>query len=234
MNTTPDKHDTLPGPHERHLLRKHNNPLFGDKQITLTDDLLKKARQKDRNFSLQYQREFHDLLEKTAALKPNEESDVILGLKERLDRLYEMSAAIADESDELRPMIKKLLQVIMAAVRKGAGNDFQAQNELDQEELAREAHFKLLESPLVADLLNPESPIESDELTATLLSAEKNDLLLAIQIFDEAQLLLVLNEAEKILAQQNLPEQFRAQTEESQRLIRDYVVMLQNNRVNVD
>jgi hypothetical protein len=89
----------------------------------------------------------------------------------------------------------------MAAVRRGAGNDFQAHQELDQEDTAREAHFTLLESKLVADLLQPNSPIHTDELIPTLLSASKEELQLALQILDEMQLLMILSEGAKLLEQ---------------------------------
>jgi hypothetical protein len=84
----------------------------------------------------------------------------------------------------------------MQSVWKGAGNDTLAHQELEQEEIARQAHFELLESPLVADLLDPESPIAQDELLPSLLSAEQADFEAAITLFDSAQLEALLNQAE--------------------------------------
>ena len=49
-------------------------------------------------------------------------------------------------------------------------------------------HFRLLEHPLVADLLAPDSPIGPDELAPTLLSESKPAVRAAIELFDEAQL----------------------------------------------
>lgn len=218
-----------PSSHERHLLRKVNSPLFNDGQIDLSDDLLRTAQNKDRNFQIEYQKEFHDVLEQTVALKPNEESDVILKLKERLDKLYEMSAAIADKQDDIRPAIVQLLQVIMATIRKAAGNDTQAQDKLDQEEMAREAHFKLLESSLVADLLNPNSPIDSAELTPTLLSVEKNDLQLAIQILDQTQLLVLVNDAETILDKLKQSGEHKSRAENNLAVIKGHIDFLNAN-----
>jgi hypothetical protein len=77
----------------------------------------------------------------------------------------------------------------------------QAHSELDQEEMAREAHFALLDAPLVADLLNPASPIHPDELVPTLLSADKDELQLALQMFDEVQLLAILSQGAALLEQ---------------------------------
>jgi hypothetical protein len=77
----------------------------------------------------------------------------------------------------------------------------QAHQELDQEESAREAHFALLDAALVADLLSPNSPIHPDELVPTLLSADKDELQVALQMFDEVQLLAILNQGAALLEQ---------------------------------
>ena len=52
--------------------------------------------------------------------------------------------------------------------------------ELEQERQARSAHYQLLEYPLVADLLDPQSPIAADDLTATLLSSSADELRAAL------------------------------------------------------
>jgi hypothetical protein len=117
-------------------------------------------------------------------------------LKERLDQAYETACRLADDQTPNKEAIKKLVEVIMQSVWKGAGNDTLAHQELEQEEIARQAHFELLESPLVADLLDPESPIAQDELLPSLLSAEQADFEAAITLFDSAQLEALLNQAE--------------------------------------
>jgi hypothetical protein len=189
-----------PGSHERHLLRKAGNPLFAD-AIELNDDTLLAAQQRDHEELTAFHAEFRSLLEATTAMAGNVDSEVILQLKDRLDQTYELAATVAEDQSKAKEAIHKLLRYIMAAVRQGAGSDFQAHQELDQEEAAREAHFTLLESKLVADLLNPHSPIHTDELIPTLLSSSKDELQLALQIFDEMQLLMVLSEGAKLLEQ---------------------------------
>ncbi len=191
-----------PGSFERHLLRKIENPLFIDPP-ELTDDTLEEAQRQDHDIIVQFTQVFKETLEQTIALKGNEESEVILGLKDKLDKLYEQASAIGDEQSKARKGIVKLLQVIMLSIRKGAGNDAHAHQELDQEEQAREAHFSLLKSPLVADLLNPASPIQKDELAAVLLSADKDDLALAVQLFDQEQIQMVINQSTDLIAHLN-------------------------------
>lgn len=187
-----------PGSHERHLLRKVANPLF-ENALVLDDDNLLDAQRRDHDELVAFQAEFHQLLEAATTLKGTVESDVVLQLKDRFDRAYETASHLMDDQTPAKQAIRKLLSFIMVAVRQGAGNDAQAHHELDQEEMAREAHFSLLDSTLVADLLNPESPIQPDELIPTLLSSSKDELQLALQIFDEVQLLAMLTDGAKRL-----------------------------------
>lgn len=188
-----------PGSFERHLLRKLNNPLFA-RPTELNDETLEEAQRKDHDILVAFMQEFQKTLTETVQLKGNEESEVVLGLKDRLDKLYEQSSAVGDDQTKVRDGIVKLLEVIMASVRKGAGNDAHAQQELDQEEEARRAHFALLESSLVADFLNPDSPIEEDELVPVLLSADKDDLALVLQIMDEQQIEIIINQAASLVS----------------------------------
>ncbi|MEW8459567.1 MAG: hypothetical protein AB2653_04590, partial [Candidatus Thiodiazotropha endolucinida] len=92
--------------------------------------------------------------------------------------------------------IKKLVEVIMRSVWKGSGNASLAHQELEQEEIARRAHYELLESPLVADLLDPESPIAQDELLPALLSADQAEFEAAVTLFDPVQLKALLTQVE--------------------------------------
>lgn len=185
-----------PGSHERHLNRKHQNPIFDENQTELDQLSMLEAQEQDHEILINFHKEFQDAIQKTINLKPNEESDVILEIKDNLDKLYEKSCLVADDQSETKEALIMLVGIIMTSIRKGAGDDKQAHQELDQEEAARSAHHKMLESKLVADLLDPESPILKEELTPTLLSAEKDDLAMAVQLFDEDQLELIIKDSE--------------------------------------
>ncbi len=188
-----------PGAFERHLIRRANNPLFAGRASEINNDSLMQAQQKDHEILQQFMLDFRDVMGKAISLKQNEESDVILQIKDTLDKLYAQSVVVADDQTRVKQSIKKLLAVVMAAVRKGAGDDAHALQELDQEEQARKLHFEFLQSTLVADILDPDSPIENDDLLPTLLSATKDDLALACQLFDEEQIKYLLAEGEKLL-----------------------------------
>ncbi|MEW8052244.1 MAG: hypothetical protein AB2792_08465 [Candidatus Thiodiazotropha sp.] len=185
-----------PGRHERHLQRKYENPLFPEAARLLTQEQLTEAQRLDHEELVANIGDLRSLVGEAVALGPHEQSDVILRLKERLDKAYETACRLADDQTPNKEAIKKLVEVIMRSVWKGSGNDTVAHQELEQEETARQAHYELLESSLVADLLDPESPIAQDELLPALLSADRADFEAALTLFDPAQLETLLSQAE--------------------------------------
>ena len=196
MKFIPSQH---PGAFERHLIRREKNPLFEERQTLINSDSLMEAQKKDHEILQKFMLDFREVMSQTVSFKANEDSEIILKVKDKLDKLYATSVSIADDQNKVRESIKKLLTIIMKSVRKGAENDTHALQELDQEDMAREANFAFLESKLVADILDPDSPIENEDLIATLLSASKDDLALANQLFDKEQLTYILTEAESLL-----------------------------------
>ena len=77
--------------------------------------------------------------------------------------------------------------------------DIQAHSKLEMEVQARESHFVLLEQPVIVDLLNPQSPIEEDELVPTLLSESSAGLALAMQLFGPEQQAILVKLAQELL-----------------------------------
>ncbi|MGB1110801.1 MAG: hypothetical protein ACPG4N_10625 [Gammaproteobacteria bacterium] len=183
-----------PGPRERHLKRQHRNPLFKDVGM-ITQKQVNLARQEDLAELESFTEALQALVKEAMELKPNVESDVVLGLKERADKLYEQAAGLGGKLDSEMEALKKLTAVIMASVRRGAGVDPTALNELDQEDQARQDHYALLRYPLVADLLRPDSPIGREHLVASLLTAETDELRAAIRLFEPEQAGELLDEA---------------------------------------
>ena len=190
-----------PGAFERHLIRRNKNPLFGDRQTEITSESLQEMQKKDHEILQQFMLDFKKAMTEAISFQSNEDSEVILGVKDSLDKLYGVAACIGDDQTRIKESIKKLLGIIMQSVRKGAEGDPKALQELEQEDQAREANFRFLESQLVADILDSDSPIEDVDLVPTLLSASKDDLALASQLFDKDQINYILVEGSKLLTQ---------------------------------
>jgi hypothetical protein len=139
-----------------------------------------------------FRESFRALVQKAIDLPPDAGSDQVLALKEDLERHYEEACGLPDEHVDEKNAIAKLIGLISTAVRRATGGDPLAQRELQDEEEARAIHFRLLEHPLAADILHPQSPIGPAELTPSVLSATPGEVDAVLEIFDAAQLMELL------------------------------------------
>jgi hypothetical protein len=176
-----------PGRHERHFRRKLDNPLFPRPiQEFSNEDLLDVQRQ-DHEELLSFLRSLRQLVGQAVVLQPNEDTQVILDLKAELEKHYEQACGLADNQSANKQAITQLIDVIMATVQRNAAGDALAEQELREEALARRTHFSLLESTLVADLLHPQSVIQTDELAPVFLTDPEDDVRPAMELFDVEQ-----------------------------------------------
>jgi len=211
----PLRFSTFPGKRERHLLRKQHNPLFPEAQRTVTPAQLEEAQRLDHEELVAFISAFRALVHEAMRLPDNADSELILSIKERLDQTYEQAARMVDDQHEIQQGVEKLVAVVMQAVRKGAGNDKVALQELADEEAARTAHYALLAYPLVADLLDPDSVIEEHELLPSLLSSSPEALQAACSLFDRAQIEALAETGKQLLEQTaDIPEEAKARLQE--------------------
>jgi len=208
-----------PGARERHLKRQYQNPLFTEEQRNFDEPRLSGARYMDEQEEAEFIKHFHSLLAEVAELKPNEESEKMLDLKSRLDQCYEQCSGLAGKRENEKQAITQLVIVIMNAIRKEAQGDAEAEQNLYEEELARNTHYQLLANPLVADLLRPRSPIAQDQLIATLLSESEEAINAAFQLFDKEHQQLILQQAQRLLADKQAEELPQAQQRLEQMVI---------------
>lgn len=200
-----------PGVRERHLRRKFQNPLFAEDIVTELD--IVEARKKDAEEVDQFMNHFRDLVQQVLELDSNADAEVVLKLKEQLDKSYEQCAGLAGDQSEIKTMIKGLLTSIMRAMWKGVGQDFQAQSKLENEENARESHFTLLEYTLVGDLIRPDSSIPEVDLVPVLLSESADNVRMAMQIFEPQQQIMLVQMARELLAKIELDDEKKSEAE---------------------
>lgn len=188
-----------PGRRERHLRRRHRNPLFAwpPKEV-MPEDLLA-AQKADHEEMEAFRDSFRVLVQRAIDLPPNAGSDEVLALKEELERHYEQSCGLPEDHAKEREAIAKLIGLITRAVRRAAGSDPLAQQELQDEEAARAIHFRLLQQPLVADILHPESPVGTNELAPSVLSASGEEVDALLEVFDAGQLTLLAVQCRELL-----------------------------------
>ena len=185
------------GRRERMLKRQFENPLFGEIKIEPFD--IQEARRQDSDEVENFINDFRDLVQQVTDLKPSADAELVLNLKESLDKIYETSAGLAGDQVEIREMIKRLLSMMMQSMWKAVGNDAMGISKLEMEEQARQAHFALLEHPFMADLLSPDSVIDETLMVPCLLSEQAEVVILAVQLFDPEQQQLVYQRGEELL-----------------------------------
>ena len=188
-----------PGRRERHLRRRHENPLFAWPPQEVEPEALLAAQRADHEEMESFRADFRDLIQRAVNLPADADSDTVLGLKQDLERCYEQSFGLPEDHARERVALRKLIDLIMKAVRRSAGSDPLARQELADEEQAREIHFRLLEQPLVADLLHPESHIAPEELAPTLLSASAEELEAALELFDLTQVEALAQDSARLI-----------------------------------
>ncbi|MBT5229219.1 MAG: hypothetical protein HOM11_02970 [Methylococcales bacterium] len=176
----------LPGCWERHCQRKYKNPLFADAN-SITVELVGQAQAKDLAELESFDKTFQDVLEKAVALPAHAQSDVVLGLKEQIDKLYESSATLLGDQTDKQKALLKLTEVVMKVIKTGADTDTFAVGQLEQETTARELHVKMLKHHVIADLLREESPIQPEELAAVVLIETPDAIKSLVTLFDDDQ-----------------------------------------------
>jgi hypothetical protein len=188
-----------PGRRERHLKRRFKNRLFPEDARRVDQAAVNQAREQDEQELLAFSKAYQQVLKTIAELSGNVDSQIILDLKDRIDRLYEQVCGLGGDRSSERDGLTRLHRVISQAIRDGASADPQAMAKLDEEAQAHELHWKLLDHAIVADLLYPDSPINPDELIPALLSEDADAFANAITIFDDNQRQVVLAHALKLL-----------------------------------
>ena len=187
----------MAGRRERMLKRQFENPLFGE--IDIEPFAIQDARREDSAEVETFINEFRDLVKQVTELQPSADADIVLKLKESLDKAYEASAGLAGDQSEIREMIQRLLSMMMQSMWKAVGNDAMGISKLEMEEQARQAHFALLEHPFIADLLAPDSVINEALMVPSLLSESAQTVMLAVQLFDPEQQQLVYQQGVELL-----------------------------------
>lgn len=219
----------FPGIHERQYLRMVKAAeLFS---IEPDELMLVQAKANDQALLEPFMSELQKVLERAANFKPNEESDVLLAVKADIDRLYNACCSLPEDQSDIKKYLANLIETIMQSIRKGAEGDERALLELAEETEARKAHFELLESDLIVDLLSDESVIEKEQLLPTLLSADKSDLAQAVQLFDQEQTRQLIAQGRELLNKLgSKPSETLKQANQSLEFIEGYLVFLEQNQ----
>lgn len=186
-----------PGSHERHLRRKVNNPLFGD--LVITQEEIHEVRAKDEREHELFMEEFQAIAKDASTLDASVDGEVLIELKSRLEKNYEASCYIMGNQAEIRQGLSRLIDSIMTSLLHASQQEEDAYKKLVDEKAARAIHFELLTHAFIADLIRPESPIQSEELMPALLSEPEKVVQAAVSLFTGEQLVFICDHGNKML-----------------------------------
>jgi hypothetical protein len=189
-----------PGRRERHLRRRHGNPLFAWPAEEVAPLDLLEAQRADHEEMEAFRDALQVLVQRALDLPPNAGSDLVLALQQDLERHYEQACGLAEDHSRERAALRRLIDLTAKAIRRASGTDTLAQSELAAGEEARTIHFRLLDQPLVADLLHPQTPISPEELLPSLLTATPAELAAALELFDPDQVRELAAQGQALLA----------------------------------
>jgi len=205
-----------PGAYEQHLQRKYNNPLFPASQQQFLQAEIEQARQRDQQDLQAFMEDFQETVNQAAALSGSVDSEVVLDLKQNLERLYVTSSSLAGDLGAIQDALLKLIRVCMQTIRQGASDDVIALRKLDEEEQARTVYFAMLESPLVAELMRGDDIIQLNELVPTVLSLDLGQLTAVLALFEPEYLEQLILQTRDFIA--TLPPDVQEQTLVEQKL----------------
>lgn len=188
---------TKPGPRERQLQRKLNNPLFS--ASTITQQNIQTAQQQDQVAMQQFMEQFRELVQRAVKLDKNVESDVILLLKAQLEQQYAVCTGLAGQPAAIQDALKKLITAISSSLRATSKEDADALEKLSKDEEHTALHLHLCDHLIVSDILNPDEIISNDEQIPTLLNESEDGLRAALALFPPERLKLMVDEGKALL-----------------------------------
>jgi hypothetical protein len=188
-----------PGHHERRLRRMHNNPLFAGAGVSVDAEAVATAAKQDSDDVDEFMTKLRELLQEAVDLPAEVDTDTLVALKERLEKAYSRCVSLAGDQSAVLQALKNLIGRMVDALRDAAGNDPIAEQNLDDEEIARSHFFALHDHVIVADLMRGDSAILPAELAPTLLSEDPAALDAALGLFSAEQLVSLSKQARTLV-----------------------------------
>ncbi len=187
-----------PGPRERQLQRKLNNPFFGPTNH-ITQTMVAWAQAQDQIALDQFMLRFRELVQSAARLDKNVEGEVILVLKAQLEQQYAVCCGLPGQPHAVRDAIEKLITTIHSTLRITSKNDPHALEKLNTDEEHTLLHLQLCEHQIVSDILNPDSIIPEEEQTPALLNESGDALQAALTLFPPERIRAMIAEGKALL-----------------------------------
>jgi len=170
------------GSFERHLQRRHQNPLFPVQRQKVTAAELAIARDRDARDAREVKQEFLDLLKFIDRLPSQITSSEFKDLRKRIDDLTRKAIGVGGEVTEIAPELEELRAVVIESWEKGleaSPTDIEA---LQKAEQLYHRGASLFHNPLVVQMTRRDSPIPPEETVPTILSEDITSISVAMEI----------------------------------------------------
>lgn len=195
---------TQPGPRERQLQRRYNNPLFGVDAIVahqpISQAQVKQAQLDDQQAVQEFMVQFRELMQRVVALDKNIDSDAILLIKAQLEQQYALCVGMQGDSAAVQAATRKLIHTISATLRNASKGDPHALEKLKDDEEHTALHLQLCQHAIVSDILNPDEVFAESELVPSLLGESEDALQAALALFPPERVHEMAEEGKALLA----------------------------------
>jgi len=166
-----------PGAHERHLQRRHGNPLFEEPRRIVTAADVYYARVKDAQALQELRRDTSEVYQaiKNYDLGPLWSSE-LNGFREKLDEIADHLDAIGGPTASLRSLIAELRETVIEMWRAMLGSNSDGLAALDAGEAASAERKAFRRSPWICQVLAKGGSIPPEEVIPSLLSEPVEDI----------------------------------------------------------
>lgn len=174
-----------PGAWERHIIRRHEFPMFFLDQAAPGMRELAQAQLLDKSELAQLETELAQLVSRCTEISESADIDVIRAIKTDLDRCYDSACGMGADLNEQKEALTLLNEVITTAIRRTLRDDDEhARLLLIKQESVRMRHLTRLNYPIVCDLLREVSSIPAQELAAAMLCETDEAFTVALEVLD--------------------------------------------------
>ena len=198
MNLSPN-FSKKPGCWEQQLIRRSNNPLFPESARTVVQHQVVEARERDGEEQQQFKKQFQSLVHKVSTLPDKAEAEQLLTLTDQLDHCYTQCMNLCTPQPQEQKALTQLITLFENTLLKHADEESAFLQQVQQASSERKLLHKALQSPIVAAMMREESPISSEDLPATLLSATTEEGETLLPILEAVQLQQLQQQMEEIL-----------------------------------
>jgi hypothetical protein len=190
----------VPGCYERHLQRKHSNPLFPleDRQVSVAE--VRAAQDRDAQDAQELEKEFREILEAISDMPEMVTWSVVNEVRERIDNLSAHALAVSGVSGlEVFDKLQQIHQVLIGSAREGMKNDPDMLDRLETSEQYYHQGKEAFLNTFVQQLTRDGTPINESETLPSLLSESSRVIESVVAVYDEKALKPIRAGARQVL-----------------------------------